>query len=275
MIPDRSWPARSAAPCPVEVVGHGGAGGLHPGNGQAAMVAALAIGVDRIECDVRRAADGGLVLVHDDGVSLDNGDRRLVRRLTTRELRGALPGLLTFDELVELVSGRAPLMIDVKRSGYEGEVVAAIRRHRLDDASSLSCTYVSTLRRVRAAYPSMRLGLSTGHWAGGTPTAPGRVAARWLLRIGAPVPLVAALRLAGASEAMLQHRIVTAPLVATLHAGGWRVNVWTVDRPEDIRRALALGVDGVISNRPDLVRMALEGRRPDRSGQASEGPASV
>lgn len=259
MIPrEDDRPVRSGGRA-IEVVGHGGAGGLHSGNSQAAMAAALAIGVDRLECDVRLAADGALVLVHDEAVPVA-GRRRRVRDATTGELRELVPGLLTLDELVELAAGQVPLLLDVKGTGYETEVVAAIRRHRLVGTSSLSSTSVSTLRHVRAALPTMRLGLSTGHWASGTPTAPGRLLARWLLRVAAPLPLLAALRLVGAAEAMLQHRVATAPLVAALHVGGWRVNVWTVDRPEAIRRVVALGVDGVISNRPDLVREVLAGR---------------
>ena len=57
----------------------------------------------------------------------------------------------------------------------------------------------------------------------------------------------------GASEFMINHHICTMALVAAAHVAGYKVNVWTVDRPSDIRRVIAAGVDGVISNRPDLV----------------------
>lgn len=245
---------------PIEVVGHGGAGAVHPGNSRASIETALTMGVDRIECDVQLAADGALVLVHDDAVPLPDGGKRLVRRATTAELRTLLPGLLTLDDLVEVTMGRAPLLLDVKRAGYEADVVAAIRRHGLAGTASLSSTYLSTLHRLRAAFPTMRLGLSTGHLAGGDPISPWRTVARWGLRLLVPLPLFASLRLVGATEAMLQHRVATVPLVTALHAGQWQVNVWTVDRPEAIRRAIALGVDGIISNRPDLVRDILAGR---------------
>lgn len=243
---------------PIEVVGHGGAGAFHPGNSRPAMEVALTLGVDRIECDVRRAADGALVLVHDDAVPLPSGGRRHVRATTTRDLRALLPGLLSLDDLVEMTTGRVPLLLDVKRAGYEAEVVAAIRRHRLAGTASLSSTYLSTLRRMRADVPALRLGLSTGHWAGGDPPRPRRTAARWGLRLLVPLPLLASLRLVGASEVMLHHRVATAPLVSALHARRYRVNVWTVDDPAAVRRAIALGVDGIISNRPDLVRDVLE-----------------
>ena len=221
------------------------------------MDTALALGVDRLECDVQRSADGALVLVHDDAVPLPAGGKRPVSSLTAAALRGLLPDLLTLDELAEMAAGRAPLMLDVKRPGYEPQLITAIRRHNLAAASSVSCTYATTLRRVRHAFPTMRLGLSTGHWATGFPTPLGRAAARWTLRLLLPLPLLLAVRAVGATEVMLQHRVATAPLVALLHASGRRVNLWTVDRPDPIRRAIALDVDGIISNHPDLVRQIL------------------
>ena len=58
---------------------------------------------------------------------------------------------------------------------------------------------------------------------------------------------------AGATETMLYHRVVTASLVAAVHAGGRKVNAWTVDHPDHIRRLIRLGVDGITSDRPDVV----------------------
>jgi glycerophosphoryl diester phosphodiesterase len=131
----------------VEVVGHGGAGAEHPGNSRAAIEAGLALGADRIECDVQRSRDGELVLVHDDRLTLPGGARRAVRDLTTAELRGLLPGLLTVDEVAELVAGRAPLMLDVKGPGYERALIGAIRRHGLAGESSVSSTHAAVLVR--------------------------------------------------------------------------------------------------------------------------------
>jgi glycerophosphoryl diester phosphodiesterase len=53
---------------------------------------------------------------------------------------------------------------------------------------------------------------------------------------------------------MVQHRAATRRLVEAIHAAGKRVNVWTVDSERGIERALGLGVDGIISNRPEFVR---------------------
>ena len=49
-------------------------------------------------------------------------------------------------------------------------------------------------------------------------------------------------------------------LVAAVQAAGMRSMVWTADKPADLQRALSLGVDGVISNRPDALQRMLEER---------------
>ena len=53
---------------------------------------------------------------------------------------------------------------------------------------------------------------------------------------------------------------VSAAVVAEAHGLGLRVVVWTVNKPEDMVRMIEIGVDGIISDRPDLLRQAVEGK---------------
>jgi glycerophosphoryl diester phosphodiesterase len=237
----------------VEVVGHGGAGDFFPGNSQPAIEKALELGVDRIEIDVQQSADHELVLVHDDKIALEGNRAIAVGKVPTNVLRTHLPGLLTLDDAVELIAGRAPLMLDVKRRRDEDLLITSIRRHKLAAQSSVSATHALLLRRLRQAFPEMRLGLSTGHWSPGAPTRLGRAIATGLLRTFAPYPIIAAVKASGATEVMLFHRVCTRSVVDTLHKHDVRINAWTIDRPSSIRRVLQLGVDGIITNRPDLV----------------------
>ncbi|MGH2533780.1 MAG: glycerophosphodiester phosphodiesterase [Thermomicrobiales bacterium] len=237
----------------VEVVGHGGAGDFYPGNSRQAIKKALELGVDRIEIDVQQSADRELVLVHDDKIRIASGKLRLVSTIPTADLRTSLPGLLTLDEAIELIAGRAPLLLDVKQRRDEDLVIRSIRRHGLETHSSVSSTDGRLLLRLRRVYPRMRLGLSTGHWSAGAPTRLGRAIATGLLRALAPYPVIAAVKTCGATEVMLYHRICTRYVVNTFHKRDIRINAWTVDRPTSIRRIVGLGVDGIITNRPDLV----------------------
>jgi glycerophosphoryl diester phosphodiesterase len=259
--------ARLALPdSAIEVVGHGGAGDFFPGNGRRSIEKALDIGVHRIEFDVQLSGDGELVLVHDDDVMVE-GRKRPVRGVPTRALRTVFPDLLTFDEVAELVGGRAPFMVDVKSPGYEEQVVVAIRRHGLAAESSASSTHARTVHRLRHEFPEMRVGLSSGQLATGMRHVLSRKLLTRILRSLVPAPLTIAAEACGASEVMVAHRLCTRGLVSGLHERGFRVNVWTVDRPSSIRRAIGLGVDGIISNRPDLVWEEL-----GRAGVASWNP---
>ncbi|MDP9364250.1 MAG: glycerophosphodiester phosphodiesterase [Chloroflexota bacterium] len=243
-------------PRSIEVVGHRGAAAYQPGNSRAAVETALCLGVDRVEGDVRRAADGTLVLVHDEQVTLPDGSSRPVEKLSTNELRLTLPGFLTLDDWAALLSNRAFPLIDAKRPGDEGTIAAAIERHGWVGTALVSTTDPRTVRRLRAAHPSLRVGLSTGHWAGSAPLALGRAAGA-ALRLLLPVLLPPVLRLTGATEAMLHHRVATRRLVARVHGGGRQVYVWTVNDPVEVRRVATLGVSGITSDRPDMVRRVL------------------
>ncbi len=246
-----------------EIVVHAGPRPDGVSNSLRAMEQALALRVDRIECDVQRSRDGDLVLVHDERIRGSGGQRSLVRSLSTGELRASLPGLLLLDELAEMAKGRVPLLIDVKGTGYEAELAETIRRHGLAALSSVSSTHALTLRRLRATFPTMRLGLSTGHLASSFPTHPGRHMIRVGLRALLPRLIVPAMRAAGATETMLHRQVASSTLIEVVHGTGNRVNLWTVDEEADIRRAIALRVDGIISNRPEVVeKMIRESDNP-------------
>ena len=174
--------------------------------------------------------------------------------MTTADLRAALPGLLTLDEAVALIGDRASLQIDVKGTGFEEPLIAAIRRDGLESSALVSCTDPRVLRALHRVCPTLRLGLSTGHIATGAPTGLGKHTAAGLLRDLTPLPLLAAARWCGATEVMIHHRLIAPTMVQAMHDAGLRVYAWTVDRPETMRRIAPLRIDGLISNVPDVAR---------------------
>jgi glycerophosphoryl diester phosphodiesterase len=246
-----------------EVIGHGGAGDFYPGNSRPSLEKALEFGVDRIEVDVQQSSDGDLVLVHDERLKIEQGRPTLVSKIPTATLRTALPDLLTLPEAVELIRGRALLMLDIKGPGFEDHLISAIRQHDLAAKSSVSCTHALVLRRLRNEFPEMRLGLSTGHWSSGAPTLAGKKTVASIMRQTLLYPLLAALPASGATEIMVFHLACSRSLVQGLHRRGYLVNVWTVDRISSLRRALDLRVDGIITNRPDLLHEEVAARRTE------------
>ena len=245
-------------PRPIEIVGHGGAGAYFPGNSRPAIERALEIGVDRIECDVQRTADGILVLGHDEHVVID-GVKLALRGLGLNSLRTGLDDLLTLDDLVELVGDRSAFLLDMKAPGYERELADAILRHRITDRTIVSSTYALGLGHLRRLVPGLSTGLSSGHVASGLPIEMLRQGVGAVLGLLTPRPLVLAAVRVGASHLMIHHRACSARMVSIAQGAGLRVYPWTVDDEDRMDHLVSLGVNGIISNRPDVLRQRLTG----------------
>jgi glycerophosphoryl diester phosphodiesterase/membrane-associated phospholipid phosphatase len=245
--------AASPDPYAFEIVGHGGAGAFYPGNGRRAITASLQFDIDRIEFDLRLAGDGELVLVHDEALEIGPGQRIPVTKLTTQRIREVLPDLLTFDDVVELVAGRKSFMIDVKLGGCENELIAAINRHGLADTAVISCTDPRSIRKFRRAFPSMPIFFSTGYRLLGGILHGGKPVTPEIFQDFAPGPLLAIMRMCGASAISLHYHLVAPDVVQFFHDHNCQVFAWTVDRPMTMKKMFAARVDGIISNRPDLV----------------------
>ena len=222
-------------------VGHKGADHITPGNTLASFDAALAAGVDMVEFDVLRVADGRLVLAHD----LEDSRR---------------PDVLTLDEgldhLVTDAYAGIELDVDLKRAGYEHEVVEALRARGLVERSLISTMEEESLPVVRALEPALRLGWSVPKLRRNPLSNP---LTKPLALLGAReyrrrlAGRVAAKLRAGEIDAVMAHyAVVDRRLVKTIADAGGELYVWTVDEPKRIARLEALGVTGIISNDPRL-----------------------
>jgi glycerophosphoryl diester phosphodiesterase len=245
---------------PPMVIAHRGGSPTDRENTAAAFQHALALGVDTLECDVRRTADGVLVLIHDATVRL-SGYRIAVRDLRFSKLREAMPWLLTLSEFLETFGHRTTLInVDLKATGYESETLEMLQRAAVVDRTLISSTSIRSLRTLAALNPQLQLGLSRGHSATRFQASPARFAVVAWLRVTLPAWLPRQLRLSRARAVMLQHSVVTGRLVARLHRDGYRVFAWTVDDPREARRLAAVRVDGIATNLPGQIIPVLVGR---------------
>jgi|SRR5215218_1989944 len=226
---------------PVDVVAHRGASAYAPENSFAAFDLALAQGADVLELDVRAAADDQLVLVHDPTLERIAGDSRTVAALTRAALE-ALDAAMrpaSFDEFLDRYAARARLLIDLKDPSPEWEwrVIEAIERHELHGRVLVQSFDFDALLRVHAVAP----------WQALAPLVP---------REGSPMDMLGA---ASGFAAGLGpwHGAVDAALVAAVHGAGLAIRPWTVDDPAEMRRLLALGVDAIVTNAPDVAVTAL------------------
>ncbi|HEX4720062.1 MAG TPA: glycerophosphodiester phosphodiesterase [Thermoleophilaceae bacterium] len=212
-------------------VGHGGASALVRANTLESFDAALAIGVDMIEFDVRGNGRGELVLAH---TRLD------LRRPGCPRLDDALLHLSApqFDEVA--------LNLDLKTPRCEAAVVDSIERFGLHDRVLVSSQVPSLLDRVRELDARVMTGISVG----------GR-ASRWCRRWGdwreAVLEAIAAGRF---SSLMAQHGLIDPHLIQAVKDRGAEIYAWTVNDHRAITRLAALGVDGVVTSDPRLFTLA-------------------
>ena len=236
---------------PVELpklrcVGHKGADSVVPGNTRESFEAAVSLGVDTIEFDVLRVADGRLVLAHDSDDA-------------------AMRTPLALDDALDLFAGEryrdVELDVDVKRPGYEREVVTALRDRGLIERSLVSSTYRESLDLVGELEPGLRRGWSLPRAERDyTQMALFKLPARaFMLGMRAWLPTAAqrALRARRCEAVMTHHGLVGPRLVAAVHSEGGLLYSWTVDERDRIEALAAMGVDGVITGDPELFRHSL------------------
>jgi glycerophosphoryl diester phosphodiesterase len=220
------------------VIGHRGAAAVAPENTLAALEAAVAAGVDLVEFDI----SPGLRLGH----SLDE-----------------LPAeALSLDRALSFLHGHCVgVHLDVKLPGYEQEVLEAIGRHGFAERAVVSTAFAATARRFATlapglpraiGYPRDRLGVSNLRWPRPVQRA-GATALRQLMPVRVPVLL----RWARANTLSLHHTLCSRAAVATAHRLGAPVLAWTVNDPTGVRRVAAAGVDGIVSDDPEMTLATL------------------
>jgi glycerophosphoryl diester phosphodiesterase len=208
-------------------VGHGGASGVVRGNTPESFDAALDLGVDVIEFDVR-AWQGRLVLAH------------------TMFHAGWVPRVSLDRALAHLAQPRfsdVGLNVDVKHVGCEAALLDALRRRDLLGRTIVSSQVRAVLDRVRALDPSVRTGMSVG----------GVVARRSCLWRDWRAEVLEDLRRERYDALMAYHRLVDARLVSDVRERCGAVFAWTIKDAAALMPLRAAAVDGVITVDPRLL----------------------
>ncbi len=207
-------------------IGHGGASAIAPANTLESFDAALEIGVDMIEFDVR-ARRGELLLAH---TILD------ARREGKVRFREAL------NHLASRRFADVQLNVDLKHHGCEASLLDGLRQSGLVGQVLISSQVPEVLDAVRALEPRARIGISVG----------GRIARasrRWRDWRGQVMAGLAARRW---DTLMAQHRLVDRVLLEDVAARGGLLYAWTVNERGAIERLRTLGVHGVTTADPRL-----------------------
>jgi glycerophosphoryl diester phosphodiesterase len=235
------------------VLAHRGLAIEAPENTLLAFAKALAVGVTHVETDVHVSADGVAMISHDPDLRRLVGRRVAVDHLTSQELRRIDLGWgQNYCSLAEALDGFPDVRfnIDIKIGGAVQPTVDAIRA-----AGATRRVLVGSFNpRRRLAAIRMLPGVATSI------SARGAVAAVAAARRGTLASLRRILRDVQAvqlPESVLRMRAFTPRTIAAFHAAGVEIHAWTINDPAAMDRLLALGVDGLVTDRADLGMEAL------------------
>ncbi len=224
-------------------------------NSMAAFQAAVDLGFRYVETDAHATADGVAVALHDETLDRTTDAHGLVRELPWREVRAARIGGVEPVPLLEDLLGTWPdlrVNVDVKETAGVYPVAEVIERTASWDRV-LVASFSAARRRATVARLTRPVATS-----GGTAEI-----VRFLVgaRLGRPLDALArqvdALQVPATAGPLT---VVDERTLAAAHAAGLKVHVWTVNEPAEMTRLLDLGVDGLISDRADLLRGVLEER---------------
>ncbi|MHC5796523.1 glycerophosphodiester phosphodiesterase family protein [Lacisediminihabitans sp. FW035] len=236
-----------AGPLP-RILAHRGLATDAPENTLLAFLAALAIGVTHLETDVHASADGVAVISHDADLARTAGITARVDELDFDELRTIDLGHgQTYASLEEALQAfpEARFNIDLKSDAVVAPAVDAILR--AEAVGRVLVTSFDNRRRLRAvgALPGVATSASAVPFA----------AALFAVKLGL-VPLARRVlrdvQAVQVPERLRGVRVISRRSVRLLKRAGVEVHVWTVNDPDDMRRLLDLGVDGLVTDRADL-----------------------
>jgi len=235
---------------PVLVIAHRGSSATAPENTLAAFRLAIDQRADFIEFDVQESADGEVVVMHDSDLMRMGGSPLKVWEADAVALRSVDVGsrtspsfsserVPTLAETLVASKGGARVIVELKSYGHaqrlEEKVVEIVEAAGMTNDSIFMSLDHDMVRKIKRLRPSWRVGALVAKAIGD-------------------------LTSLGADFLAVEARVATRAFVRQAHRAGQEVYVWTVNDPAWMLAAMSNGVDGLITDKPDLARRVIERR---------------
>ncbi len=238
-------------PGPLAVAHRGGAA-AHPENTMEAFVHAASLGYRYLETDVHLTVDGHVLAFHDDRLDRVADRRGRIAELRLAEVRAARIGgtseVVLLDELLAALPDHR-INIDPKCDAVVEPLARLLARRGAVERVCIGSFSDDRIARARSLLgPSLC-----------TSGGPRAVARLRLASMGVPtsVPAMACVQVPVRARGMT---VVDTRFVRAAHARALQVHVWTIDDPAEMHRLLDLGVDGIMTDQPAVLRDVLESR---------------
>jgi len=218
-------------------ISHRGASAYEPENTLRAIKRALEYTVDMVEVDARETRDGQIVVIHDETLQRTTNGRGYVHQTSFSQLRRLDAGkgerVPMLQEVIDLVKGRVGLVVELKDPRTADKVAEILAKNNFVDQTIVTSFIHSAVKTVKEINPQIKTGV--------------------IFRSAPIKPSQLALD-ANANALFPYHKYVTTRMIDDAHSNYLTVNVWTVDTREEIEHYAEIGVDGVVTNRPDLLK---------------------
>jgi glycerophosphoryl diester phosphodiesterase len=251
------------------VMAHRGGRGLWPENTLYAFEHAVELGVDVLEMDIHTTADGVPVVMHDDTVDRTTNGSGPIHSFTLEELKGLDAGYdwssddgqtfpyrsqgITVPTLEEVFTTFPDIPLNIEIKQEEPSMVAPfcqlLREHDLGDHVLVASFHEGTIDEFRATCPEVATAAGTSEI----------VTLFALSRVFLEATYGAPANAAQVPEYRSGLHVLAPRFVDAAHNRNLEVHAWTINEEEDLRRMIALGVDGIITDYPDRL-LALLGR---------------
>lgn len=238
----RPMPASRMSQRRTQITGHRGAAGLAPENTLPALEKALRLGIDGVEIDIQRSADGHLVVFHDERLDRCTNGNGLLRSATLAELQALDAGawfdpayvgtrIPTFREVLDFMqSNNMILHVELKDPfyfpGVAAEVVALLREYKFEERVQIRSFFHPALHDVFNLAPELA------------------ISELWYQHL--PKADESHFRSVNMDQSVLRPEHI-----ADFHARGQKVSAWTVNDLEKARRFIDAGIDGLTTDYPD------------------------
>ena len=234
----------------VKIMAHRGASKAAPENSLAAVRLAMEAGSDWVEIDVQENADGEVVVIHDsDFMKLARNKTKVwdarLSDLQSIDIGGSFgpsfenERVPTLSEVLQLCQGKTGVLIELKYYGHdqqlEQRVVDIVEKHGMSNEIMVMSLKPEGVRKMKRLRPKWKCGV--------------------LLSVS-----VGNIQKMEADFLAVNARFATRGLINKLHYAGKEIYVWTVDDPVSMSMLMNRGVDGVITNLPQVARDVLKQR---------------
>ena len=214
-------------------IGHRGARAYQVENTLESFGKAIALGANAVELDVRQSGDGKLVVSHDENLKKVFGKDVEVTEASLKELKKSTENRIpTLEEALEFIDRKVEkILVELKEAGYEKKVLDVIKKEKLHDRVVIVSFHDEALANVRKLDKKIATGLIYARHKNPIDTAL-KLTAQYL------VPL---------------YRFTHTRDIEKAHKNDLKVIVWTINTREEAKEYRAKGVDGIASDKPDIL----------------------